>query len=593
LTLRLSPYKGLSYALQYPGTEVIYRQWNSFSRVDVVSGSGIRSLPGLSYLSPHPPPPEHGLLVDGDDLSPIVLPGSDRRFVDYMPAAIVYQLRPQAQALVLEPRGGLDLVIALALGAQQVSAVEINPLIVEAAGSIYADPRVRVVIESDRSYLRRSGERFDVVVFSLIVAQHPVRSGAYSLAEDYRYTVEAFEAALARLKPDGLLLVTRWLQTPPSEELRAFALAVTAVERAGGDPSTQIIAFRGYNTGTLLVKNRPFLPEEVDVVRAFANSRAFDLIYAPGIRPDEVNQHNILHAPIYYQAFTALLNADPRGTWYAAYPFDVRPPTDDRPFFGQFFKWSQASQVVAELGKTWQPFGGAGYFVLLVLLGIVVMMAAILILLPLIARARRVTPGETPDLSHSRTAQRASVTRLGLIYFGLLGLAFLLIEIPLVQRFILFLGHPAYALTAVLFTLLLFSGFGSLAAHRLVGRRALAALVLVATGLPWLLPYLFALGLGLSLAWRLIGTMIVLAPLGFLMGLPFPLGLRWLEWSAPDLIPWAWGVNGAASVAASVLAALLALSFGFSWVLVAGAACYAGAWLTARRWAAPDLFPRL
>jgi hypothetical protein len=143
-----------------------------------------------------------------------------------------------------------------------------------------------------------------------------------------------------------------------------------------------------------------------------------------------------------------------------------------------------------------------------------------------------------------------------------------------------------------LFTLLLFSGFGSLAAPRLAGQPALAALVLMAIGLPWLLPHFFALSLGLPFTWRLIGTMMVLAPLGFLMGLPFPLGLRWLEREAPDLIPWAWGVNGAASVVASVLAALLALSFGFSWVLAAGAGCYAGAWLTARRWAARDSSPR-
>ena len=583
LDLRLSPYKGLSYALQYPGAEVIYRRWNAFSHVDVVRSPGIRSLPGLSYRFTQLPPPQNGLLVDGDDLSPVVLPNSNpatssgqaSTFVDYMPGAIAFRLRPRAEALILEPRGGLDVLIALEMGVRRVTAVEVNPLIVEAAGPIYTDPRVRVVVESDRSYLRRSREGYDVVVLSLANSYHPVRSGAYSLAEDYRYTVEAFQDALARLNPDGLFVVTRWLQMPPTEELRAFALAVTALEREGHNPAEHIVAFRGYNTGTLLVKKGPFTPDEVDAVRAFAADRAFDLTYAPGIRPDEVNQFNILPEPVYYQTFTALLTARPREAWYAQYPFEVTPPTDDRPFFGHFFKWSQAPQVLAELGKTWQPFGGAGYFVVLALLVLAAAMAVGLILLPvIIARSIRKPPeGLEPSGGFRRAA---------LIYFGLIGLAFLLVEITLMQRFILFLGHPAYALTAVLFTLLLFSGLGSQWATRVPFRLALAALVALVFSLLWLLPPLFALTLGFPLGLRLGVTVAILAPVGFLMGIPFPRGIHWLEAEAPGFIPWVWGVNGAASVVASALAALLALSFGFRWVLMAGAVCYAGAWLTAR-----------
>jgi len=577
LALRLSPYKGLSYALQYPGAEIIYQRWNAFSRVDVVRSSGIRSLPGLSYRFTQLPPLQNGLLVDGDDLSPVVLPNYDPAFVGYMPGAIAFHLRPRAEALILEPRGGLDVLIALEMGARAVTAVEVNPLIVEAAQTIYADPRVQVVVESDRSYLRRSRERYDVVVLSLANAYHPVRSGAYSLAEDYRYTVEAFQDALARLNPDGLLVVTRWLQTPPSEELRAFALAVTALEHDGRNPADHIIAFRGYNTGTLLINKSPFTPDEVDAVRAFAADRAFDLTYAPGIRPDEVNQYNILPEPVYYQTFTALLTAPARerGAWYATYPFDVTPPTDDRPFFGHFFKWSQAPQVLAELGKTWQPFGGAGYFVVLALLVLAMVMAGVLILLPVAMVRRRIWKGQ--DQTH--TQRRVSFAAL--VYFGLIGLAFLLIEISLIQRLILFLGQPAYALTAVLFTLLLFSSLGSHWAPRLSVRLSLAALVALVLSLPWLSSILFSLTLGFTFGWRIAAAVALLAPLGFLMGIPFPQGIHWLEQETPDLIPWVWGVNGAASVVSSVLAALLALSFGFRWVLMAGAVCYAGAWLTA------------
>ncbi len=574
LELRLSPYKSLSYALQYPGSQLIYQRWNAFSRVDGVRSQGIHSLPGLSYRYLDLPPTEDGLLIDGDDLSPILQPGANPGFAGYLPAAAAFGLRPQAETLILDPRGGLDILVALELGASRVTAVEGNPLVISAAGPVYTHPRVELVVESGRSYLRQTGRRFDIILFSLANSYHPVRSGAYSLAEDYRYTVEAFRDALSRLKPGGLLVVTRWLQSPPSEELRAFALAVTALEEAGKDPQERIVVFRGYNTATILAKNEAINATEMRVLREFASSRAFDLIYAPGILADETNLYNILPEPVYYQAFQALLDTRPRRVFYDLYPYDVRPPTDDHPFFGHYFKWSQARQVLAELGKTWQPFGGAGYFVILALLLLAGLSAAGLVGLPALARWRM---GRVNDPVPSHT----TIACLG--YFGLIGFAYLLIEIPLLQRFILYLGHPSYAMTAVLFSLLLFSGLGSRLADRCGGRipirLVLAALVSLLLLLPLALPLLFQETLGLPLSCRLAVTGLALSPAGMLMGLPFPGGIRWMveEKRAGSLIPWSWAVNGAASVIASVLAALLALTYGFSWVFWLGALCYAGA----------------
>ncbi|MFH1905796.1 MAG: hypothetical protein ABIL11_00155 [Chloroflexota bacterium] len=598
LELRLSPYKSLSYALQYPGAEVIYRRWNAFSRVDVVRSPGIHSLPGLSYRYLQPLPTQDGLLVDGDNLSGILPANVEAAFTDHLPAAIAFQLRPAADTLILEPRGGLDILTALAHGARQVTAVEVNPLIV-AAAPVYADPRLRTVIESDRSYLRRTDEHFDVILLSLASSYHPVRSGAYSLAEDYRYTVESFTDALERLKSDGLLVVARWLQDPPSEDLRAFALAVTALEKTGGDPRAQIVAFRGYNTATILVKGSLFTLDELLAIRSFTAERAFDLTYAPDIRPEETNRYNILPESSYYQAYTALLDASPRAAFYAAYPYDVTPPTDDHPFFGHYFKWSQAGQVWAELGQTWQPFGGAGYFVILALLALSILLAGALILLPVAIRAH-----PSPSQLHP-----SPFILPPLLYFTFIGLAFMLVEIPLIQRFILYLGHPAYAMSAVIFSLLLFSAMGSRLSHRIPLRLALPILIILLVITPFLLPYIFTLTLGLPFLLRLALTALILAPLGFLMGIPFPAGIRqiamepsvighplatpstalrqaqgsssghWLRASQPSAIPWLWAVNGAASVVASVLAALLALTFGFSWVLRIGALCYASAWL--------------
>jgi len=568
LEIHLSPYKGLSYALQYPGAESIYRRWNAFSRLDVVRSPAIHSLPGMSYRYLQPLPQQDGLFVDGDDLSPVLYGAANAEFAEYLPSAIAFQLRPKAYLLILEPRGGLDVFTALGLNARRVTAVEVNPLIVEAS-YIYRDPRVQVVLESDRSYLRRTQESFNLIILSLANAYHSVRSGAYSLAEDYRYTVESFQDALARLDPDGLLVVTRWLQDPPSEDLRAFALAVTALEHVNADPRLQIVAFRGYNTATILVKNAPFTADELQTIRNFTARCAFDLTYAPDIQPDETNLYNILPNSVYYQTYLALLDAQPRQSFYDTYSFDVSPPTDDRPFFGHYFKWSQAKQVLAEVGKTWQPFGGAGYFVIIALLILAILLAGMLILLPVAAMK--------PAASEKKPFPVATF-----FYFGLIGFAFLLVEIPLIQQFILFLSHPAYAMIAVIFVLLLCSAWGSRLSDRIPLWTALAALVILLISAPFWLSHILSLALGLSLGLRLVVTVLLLAPVGFLMGIPFPNGIRSIL--KPDgqssQIPWAWAVNGAASVVASVLAALLALTFGFSWVLRLGALCYAGALVT-------------
>ncbi|RME89548.1 MAG: hypothetical protein D6770_04215 [Anaerolineae bacterium] len=569
--LRLSPYKSLSYALRYPDAEVLYRRWNAFSRVDVVRSASIHSIPGLSYRYLASLPPQDALFVDGDDPSVILPPDTHPDLFSYLPTSVAYRLRPEARSLILEPRGGLDVVTALALGARQVTVTEVNPLIVQAVGPLYRDPRLHLALEADRSYLRRArGETYDIIVLSLTASYHPVGSGAYSLGEEYRYTVEAFEDALSHLAPGGLFVVTRWLQETPSESLRAFALAVTALERSGADPAQQIVAFRGYQTMTLLVRNGPFTPAELQTLRDFLAGRAFDLVYAPDLHLEETNRYNVLPQAIYAQAYRALLTARPREAFYKAYPYDVRPPTDDRPFFGHYFKWSQAPQVLAELGKTMQPFGGAGYFVILALLVLALLAAGVLILLPVMVRAR--------DTFSPKPAA----------YFALIGLAYLFVEIPLIQRFILFLGNPAYAFTAVLFTLLLSSGLGSQRSERLPFRLALGGLVVLLLVAPLLLPPLFARMLGWPLTLRLSATVLLLAPIGFFMGIPFPAGLRWVTRQESDekIIPWVWAVNGAASVVAAILAALLALTVGFGWVLRLGALCYAGAWLTAG--ASPD-----
>jgi len=575
MELNLSPYKGISYALQNPEAEIISSKWNAISRVDVVDSPSLHSIPGLSYRHLEPLPPIRGLYVDGDNLSALMPAQSDIDFAGYLPAAIAFYLRPEARALILGSRGGMDVLSALALDAQQVTAVEENMLLIEAAEDIYNMPDVELAVSSGRSYLRSTNNRFDIIQLSLTNSYHPVNSGAYSLGEDYRYTLESFSDMLDCLEQNGLLVVTRWLQEQPSEWLRTFTMAVSTLEARGEDPHKQIVALRGYNTGTLLVKNGTFNSKELALIRTFLNEKAFDLVFAPDIQLEEINRSNILPKEVYYGTFNDVIGNKQRDVFYEQYVYDVRPPVDDHPFFGHYFKWSQIGGIWRSLGTTWQPFGGAGFLVILAIFGLAVILAGVMIILPAVVKKETKNP---PAKGNIRI----------LIYFGMIGLAFLLVEMPMIQQFILYLDHPTYAMAVVLFSLLLFSGFGSRWGSKILSiYTALLILLAFLTGWLFLLPELLRATLGLPLVARIIVSIISVAPIGFLMGIPFPAGLEWMREYIPfdgknhaeGMVAWLWAVNGSTSVLASILSSLLSLSFGFNRTLAVGIICYLGAWI--------------
>jgi hypothetical protein len=575
LGLTISPYKGLAYARLYPGSRSLFGRWSAISRVDVMAGAGTRALPGLSYAFPGNPPAQYGLSIDAGSLQPVTLASPDQfTAAGYLPEALAFQLRPGAEVLVLQPGAGLGVLQALAGGAGEVVAVSSDPLVLEAveraAGDldVYTHTRVHSLVDNPRAYLRRGRSPFDVIFLPLTDAYQPVTSGAYSLAETYLLTVQAFEDMLSRLDEDGILVASRWLQLPPSEDLRLVALLIEALE-AKGVPQAQsaLVAYRGIQILTVLVKPSGWSGEELAAVRRFVEPRRYDLVWAPDIRPEETNRFNRLAEPVYYQQVSSLLNSTRPADFYAAYPYAIRPPTDNHPFFFHFFTWKQTPELLATLGKTMQPFGGSGYFILLALLALVSLLSAVLIVIPLLVRRPVAeTPGNQRPLSSWRV----------LFYFGCLGLAFLFVEIPLIQSWILLLGHPIYAFTLVVLVLLAFSGLGSLLARQswLPRRTALILLVALALLTPFLQAWLSQLALGWPTAALIAAGTVLLAPLALLMGLPFPLGLAWLDRS-PGLVPWAWAVNGCASVIAAVLAAILALGYGFNLVMLLGAGFYA------------------
>ncbi len=568
--IRLSPYKDLSLALNYKGTRLLARRWNAFSRVDVVDMPTLHSAPGLSLAFTGNIPPQKAIFIDGSDPSPVTAP-INLEFLDHTPSVLPYLLRPQAKALILESRGGFEVLTALhSKNVSTITAVEGNPLVIwavqeflgEFSGKIYSHPQVKAVSVEGRSFLKSTQEKFDLIILSLADSRKVIASGAFSLSENYLYTVEAFEDYLNHLTDGGILVIHRWFQVPPSESVKVAALAIKALKRAGiEDPASHIIALRSWSTVLVMVGKRPFTSKEVEEVRAFCRGR-FDLIYYKGMREEEANIYNILPEPYHYRAFVELLE---KGDGFIrAYPFDISPPTDDRPFFFHFFRWVQTPYIFRMMGKVWMPFGGSGYLVLLILLGAAAFAALILIILPL-----KLAP---PPKGIPTVAWAGAFS-----YFGFLGLGYILIEVPLIQKFILFLDRPVYAFSVVVAALLVSSGVGSLFSERMPWGISLLTISFLALFYPWGIAKVFPQLMGLPLALRLLLAGLALLPLGFFMGVPFPRGVREVGKRWPELLPWAWGVNGSLSVISSIMATMLALSFGFRWVLVGGSAAYLGA----------------
>jgi hypothetical protein len=568
LALRLSPYKPLSLTELAPEAETTISHWSPAARIDVVESGGTHVFPGLSLNADLELPQQAALFVDGDGPLPITnqSPESPEAAIlaQHMPAALAYQLRPKANSLMLQPGAGLEVLVALGSGAGRVHVARDEPAVFDVLGGPYSefsegllqDARLELLERPSRGALLEGDEQYDIVHFALSDPFRPVTNGAFSLTEHYPLTVESISDAIRRLSEDGLLVLTRWLGTPPSESARAWATLLGAMDSV--EIEKRVLAFRGMRTATMIASPRPFTSEELRVVREFLELNGYDPIWLPDLEPEELNQRNRLPEPTYHELYAKLLES-PQST-IESYEFNLRPPTDDRPYFYHFFRWAQTPEVLSSLGQTWQPFGGSGYLVLVALLAMVLLIAAALLILPSFAGASPSAPG--------------------IAYFACLGAGYLLVEIPLIQHFTLLLDRPALALAMVLFTLLLTSGIGSWFSIRLPLRSSLAILVALVILIAMALPALMRLGLAWPLGARLILGALILAPLGTLMGIPFASGLRRIR---PTQIPWAWSANGALSGVGGVVAAMLALDLGFRMALIIGALAYLGALLAAHR----------
>jgi hypothetical protein len=590
LELQISPYKGLPQTLRIGGTRILEERSSPLGLLTVVESEIIplRHAPGLSLYADTPIPEQLGLFTDADNMTAINHnPGQQPLpYLEWQTSALPYYLAEPEQVLVLGAGGGAEVQQALNHGVPRIDAVELNRQVIDLvsddfavySGRLYQRPGVRVHIADARGFIRESRERYDLIQISLLDAFGASSAGLYALNENYLYTVEALQDYLQRLNPDGYLAISRWIKLPPRDSLKLYATALRALRETGvAEPQLQLALIRGWQTATLLVKNGAFIAREIDNLRAFCTARAFDVAWYPGMTEAEANLFNVLEQPYFFQAATALNGSDDRN-FMARYKFNIEPATDDRPYFFHFFKWRVLPEILALRGQGGLPLLESGYLVMVATLLQAVVISSLFILLPLGMR-RWETPGQSSRIRRTRIV----------LYFFAIGLAFLFIEIAFIQKFILFLDHPLYAVATVLTAFLVFAGLGSASISRLrkdtatpsrLAGKAVAGIVALGLAYSFLLGPLCDSLMTLSLASRVLVSILLIAPLAFCMGMPFPLGLGRVGDGMPGFIPWAWGINGCASVVSAVMASLLAIQFGFTVVIISALLLYLAAALT-------------
>ena len=545
-------------------------RWNTFSRIALVD----KKAEGRQTI-----------VIDADASTDIAtfdldhLTGRQRSDLSYQGPALPYAVRPGAKTLIIGPGGGWDVARALASGSRDITGVEINPIIATTimrerypylSHNLYWRPEVHIAIEDGRSFVRRSTEKYQVVQATLVDTWASTAAGAFALSENNLYTVDALRDYLLHLTDDGVVAFTRWGFDPPRESLRLVALAREALSQLGqSDAARSVMVGReGSVAGwgardTVLISRNPFSSADIERARALFDAAHMQAVYLPGVA---------LRNPFY----DLLTTADP-AAYERSYRFDITPVTDNRPFF--FFTVQPRDlwtffRTASHLSADYQAANQA-VPLLFGLMGVSLLAVLLILVAPPLLLGTRLPPHRG--------------VRGFLLYFLFIGAGYIFIEVGLIQKFVLFLGHPTDALTGVIFALLISSGLGSYFSARLVGDsdsrliKVLGLAALLATGLALAISGTLSALVWLPWGVKMAVTVALIAPLGFVMGMPFPAALRRLEeWHAPS-VRWAWSLNAAASVFGSVGALMAAIYMGLMQTLVMGGLFYLAALAVAAR----------
>jgi len=576
----VSEYKGLSWLLRLPNTKIVHRLYNPLGLLHIVEGKSIRLAPGLSMNFKGELPPQRALTIDAGSPTPVINFDGDFNELAFMGEQIFsagYQLVETPNVLIIGAGGGSVVTLAGYHKSKSITAVEMNSNVIRAVEDVLGDSfyhryrklNVKLIIKEARGYLEETGEKFDLIQLNPMGSLLASASGVYAQNEDYLNTLEAYQLFYRRLSDQGIFMVSRWLQTPARDGIKLFTTGFHALERIGTKhPETHLALIRSWDIVMLLVKRSPFKQNELKTLRQFCSMRNFDVCYLPGIKEDEVNQFNKLPQDIYYLSAKSIIHPTTRGEFYTTYPFQIKPATDDKPYFSNFFRWAALPHLIKTLGREWLPFSEYGYLVLLATFIQTVIIGGVLILLPM------------GILLKKDTSLHSSFNKHVWFYFIALGFSYMLLEMALIQKFILFLHHPIYSLSAVIASFLLVSGIGSLCSKRFLQKSVGYQII------PFIATLIFGIFYAFSLDWifaqfgwaplylRLWIAFLIIAPLAFFMGMPFPFGMQRITETGEKNTGGAWGYNGFFSVMGTVVTPILAGILGFKIVGILGCLGY-------------------
>jgi len=558
----------IRYAKGYEQKTPIYEKWNSYSRVTINERENIETVNGVSnkYLQKAILAKKLHMRIDADAYTPLLYFDGNLSTHEYLKhdiANLAHQIKKDANVLIIGSGGGRDVLSALVFDQKRIVGVEINKEINYAVNRIYGDftghldgyPNVEFVNDEARSFIASQKDQYDIIQISLIDTWAATSAGAYVLSENSLYTLDAWNIFLQRLSGNGVLSVTRWyVKSDPLEIYRLTSLATESVRRTGvTEPEKHIVIVddnnaQNLNSGsvglaTLLLSKSPFSQEDLAKIEEISKEDNFEILLSPKGSMDPI--FTKIYKPGSSSEINELLKAD------------VSPPTDEKPFFFNMLRFKDLFNNSLKERKV-VNFNMTAVVVLMVALALISAFSLVFIFIPLKINARFVNTRKILPI---------------FMYFASIGFGYMLIEISQMQRLTIFLGHPVYSLTVILFTILLSSGIGSFTTYNLNKKIEISRggvkkiLILLATLLlvGLITPGALHLFQSLPTVGRILISIVLLTPLGFFMGMLFPIGVKMAGYEDKKILPWLWGVNGATSVYASVPAIIIALAAGISY----------------------------
>ena len=575
--LVFSEYKSLSKTLNLPGTKIILKDKSPYGLIDVVSTPYLRYAPGLSIKYPGTVSVENAAFNNGEMIGPLIRGKNDSlNYLLYTTDNLPYSIAERKNILVLGAGTGRQVKSALLNNAETVVAVEPNKALMNLLEGklapkvdfLYQNKFIQLRNISPRTFLLSTNQKFDLILLPTVDAFGGT-SGLSALQEQYILTTESFNEMLGLLNRDGVISISSYIDYPYRNPLKILATVAEVFElRKIKYPVKHIAAIKNWNTITFLIKKDPLNSSEIDSVRSFCDRMNFDAVLLPEITNEEREKFNKLQDTTLYSILDKILQSkDEREKLYEEYSFNIRPATDNQPYFSQFLQWKTIPLLADLFGNQSVPFFEVGYLLLYLTFFQIIILAVLLIIIPLFKLGFR---GKDPPALNSFGGASKLKT---LFYFSGLGLGYMFIEIILIQRFTLYFGNVIYAAALVVCLMLVSSGFGSLVSQKITPKPYRIIIIVAIIVISLMIYALFLSGwikttIGFSLTAKIILSFIWIAPPAFFMGMPFPLGLKILSASNDSLIPWAWGINGVFSVVSVVLATIIAVELGFVWVMV-------------------------